>query len=79
MQNYTFDLANPLRESEVRRGDIVGIEQLPGDKTSVAAFEILNRDVNSKEGEYRYRRLSDGLTGKGDFGVSRFYPARKTA
>jgi hypothetical protein len=79
MQNYVFDLANPLRDSEVRKGDIYGIEQIPGDKTSVVAFEILSRDPGSKEGEYRYRRLSDGLVGNGDFGFSRFYPAREIA
>jgi hypothetical protein len=77
MPNYVFDLANPLRDAEVRKGDIYGIEQIPGDKASVAAFEVLSRDPGSKEGVYRYRRLSDGLIGSGDFGFSRFYPARE--
>jgi hypothetical protein len=72
-KNYTFDLENPLRDSEVRRGDIVGIEQLPGAKDSVDAFEILSRGAE----EYKYRRLYDGLIGKGDFGISRIYPARE--
>jgi hypothetical protein len=77
MKNYIFDLNNPLRNKEVRAGDIYGIEQIPGDKKSVVAFEVLSRDVDSKEGDYRYRRLSDGLVGAGTFGFSAFYPAQE--
>jgi len=80
---YTFDLKNPLLPREIRVGDVVGMEQLPGGKELVlkggpgsadyvAAFEILRRYRGM---EFKVRRISDGLITDATLKEVQFFPA----